>query len=155
VRGTGSQGRKLGVNVGTLYTKGLFKGHVRILVADDQELVRKRVCATLTARSDFEVCAEAANGKEAVEKAKALNPDLVILDITMPLMNGLDAARAIHAFSPATPVLILSIHKSNQLVDEARKFGASGYVTKEDAVQDLIHAADVVLRNQTFFPERF
>jgi len=141
--------------VGGFFTKGLLQGHVRILVADDQELVRKRVCATLTSRSDFEVCAEATNGKEAVEKVKQLNPDLVILDITMPLMNGLEAARVIHSFAPCTPVLILSIHKSNQLVDEARKIGASGYVTKEDAVQKLVQAADVVLHNETFFPPRF
>lgn len=142
------------MNVGTLFAKGL-QDHVRILVADDQELVRRRVCATLKTRTDFEVCAEAANGKEAVEKAKELNPDLVILDITMPLMNGLEAARAIHAFAPSTPVLILSIYKSNQLVDEARKIGVSGYVTKEDAVQKLVQAADVVLHHETFFPPRF
>jgi len=124
----------------------------RILIADDQEAVRKRVCSTLAARPDFQVCGEAANGREAVEKAKALEPDLIILDITMPLMNGLDAARAIHSFSPKTPIIILSVHKSKQLVEEARRIGVSGYVTKEDAVQKLIVAADAVLRNQTFFP---
>lgn len=121
-------------------------------MADDQEAVRKRVCLTLTARSDFEVCGEAVNGKEAVEKAAALNPDLVILDITMPLMNGLDAARAIHSFSPNMPILILSAHKSKQLVEEARRIGVRGYVTKEEAVQHLILAADAVLQKQTFFP---
>jgi DNA-binding NarL/FixJ family response regulator len=125
---------------------------LRILVADDQEAVRRRVCSTLAARSDFQVCGEAGNGQEAVEKTKALSPDLVILDITMPLMNGLDAARAIHSFSPNTPIIILSVHKSKQLVEEARRIGVSGYVTKEDAVQKLILAADAVLRDQTFFP---
>lgn len=127
---------------------------VRILVADDQELVRKGVCLTLKARTDFEVCGEAANGREAVEKAKELRPDLVILDITMPLMNGLEAAREIHANSPCTPLVILSMHKSNQLVEEARKVGVSGYVTKEDTVQKLIPAADAVLHKGTFFPPR-
>jgi two-component system nitrate/nitrite response regulator NarL len=122
------------------------------LVADDQELVRKRVCSTLTARSDFEVCGEAANGREAVEKFKQLNPDLVILDITMPLMNGLEAARMIHQVSPGTPVLILSVHKSKQLVEEAQRVGVRGYVTKEDAVQHLVQAVDAILHEQTFFP---
>jgi len=126
--------------------------NLRILVADDQEAVRKRVCATLITRSDFVVCGEAANGKEAVEKAKTLNPDLIILDITMPVMNGLDAARAIQSFSPNTPIVILSVHKSKQLVEEARRIGVRGYVTKEEAVQNLIPAADAVLRKQTFFP---
>jgi two-component system nitrate/nitrite response regulator NarL len=127
-------------------------GNVRILVADDQELVRRRVCSTLTARADFEVCGEAANGKEALEKFHELKPDLVILDITMPLMNGLDAARAIHSVSPNTPVVILSVHKSKQLIEEARRVGVRGYVTKEDAVQRLVQAVDAVLQERTFFP---
>lgn len=130
----------------------LFIGHARILVADDQELVRRRVCSTLMARSDFEVCGEAANGKEALEKFKELKPDLVILDITMPLMNGLEAARAIHSVSPKTPVLILSVHKSKQLIEEARRIGVRGYVTKEDAVQNIVQAVDTVLQERTFFP---
>ena len=130
----------------------LFIGHARILVADDQELVRRRVCSTLMARSDFEVCGEAANGKEALEKFKELRPDLVILDITMPLMNGLEAARAIHSVSPNTPVLILSVHKSKQLIEEARRIGVRGYVTKEDAVQNIVQAVDAVLQERTFFP---
>jgi two-component system nitrate/nitrite response regulator NarL len=130
----------------------LVIGNARILVADDQELVRRRVCSTLKARSDFEVCGEAVNGKEAVEMFKELRPDLVILDITMPLMNGLEAARTIHSISPHTPVLILSVHKSKQLIEEARRVGVRGYVTKEDAVQRLVQAVDAVLQERTFFP---
>lgn len=130
----------------------LFIGNARILVADDQEPVRRRVCSTLMARSDFEVCGEAANGKEAVEKFKELKPDLVILDITMPQMNGLEAARAIHSVSPKTPVLILSVHKSKQLIEEARRIGVRGYITKEDAVQSLIPAVDAIFQERTFFP---
>jgi DNA-binding NarL/FixJ family response regulator len=125
---------------------------LRILVADDQEAVRKRVCSTLTSRKGFEVCGEAENGAEAVEKAKALNPDLIILDITMPLLNGLEAARMIRAESPSTPIVILSVHKSKQLIEEAKKIGVRGYVTKSDAGQDLVKAVDTVLQNQTFFP---
>jgi two-component system nitrate/nitrite response regulator NarL len=127
-------------------------GIVRIVVADDQEVVRKRVVATLTSRGDLEVCAEASNGIEAVEKTRELRPDLVILDITMPEMNGLDAARRIRAFAPDLPILILSVHKNRQVVEEAKKIGVRGYVTKGDAVQKLLLAVDTVLQDQTFFP---
>jgi two-component system, NarL family, nitrate/nitrite response regulator NarL len=126
---------------------------VRILVADDQEAVRKRVCAALTSREGFQVCAEASNGQEAVEKAKELGPDLILLDITMPVLNGLDAARLIRGFAPETPIVILSVHKSRQLMEEARKIGVQGYVTKGEAVQKLIQAVETVRQNETFFPE--
>ena len=126
---------------------------VRILVADDQEAVRMRVCAALTSQEGFEVCAEASNGKEAVEKARELDPDLILLDITMPVLNGLDAARLIRAFAPETPIVILSVHKSRQLMEEARKIGVQGYVTKGEAVQKLIQAVETVRQNETFFPE--
>jgi DNA-binding NarL/FixJ family response regulator len=128
---------------------------MRILVADDQEAVRKRVCATLASRSDFEVCAEASDGQEAVEKAARLGPDLVILDITMPVLNGLDAARVILKSRPKTPILILSVHRSKQLIEEAKRIGVRGYVTKGETIQNLIRAADAVLANQTFFPSDF
>jgi DNA-binding NarL/FixJ family response regulator len=81
----------------------------------------KRICATLVGRSDFEVCGEAADGQEAVEKAATLRPDLIVLDITMPRMNGLEAACAILKSRPDTPILILSVHRSRQLVEEAKK----------------------------------
>lgn len=130
-------------------------GIVRIVVADDQEVVRRRVVATLMSRGDVDVCAEASNGKEAVEKTRELNPDLVILDITMPELNGLDAARQIRSFAPNLPILILSVHKSKQVVEEAKKIGVRGYVTKGDAIQKLLLAVDTVLQNQTFFPTEF
>jgi DNA-binding NarL/FixJ family response regulator len=106
-------------------------------------------------RGDLEVCAEASNGKEAVEKARELNPDLVILDITMPELNGLDAARQIRSFAPNLPILILSVHKSKQVVEEAKKIGVRGYVTKGDTIQKLLLAVDTVLQDQTFFPTEF
>lgn len=125
---------------------------LRVLVADDQEAFRKRVCLTLASHPNMEVCAEAANGKEAVEKAQEFSPDLIILDITMPVLNGLDAARQIRKSLPQTPILILSVHKSKQLVEEAMKIGARGYVTKAEAGQKLMQAVDIVLQDQTFFP---
>jgi DNA-binding NarL/FixJ family response regulator len=128
---------------------------VRILIADDQPGIRKRVCLTLAARIALEACDEAANGEEAVELAQESNPDLIILDISMPIMNGLDAARRIRQFSPDTPILILSMHKSKQLMEEAQKIGVRGYVVKAEAGQSLVSAVNAVLQRQTFFPTEF
>jgi len=128
---------------------------LRILVADDQEQVRKRICAILTAHVDYEVCAEAANGVQAVELARKLSPDLIVLDITMPLMNGLEAARMIRVFAPATPIVILSVHKSKQLMEEAKKVGVLGYVTKEDVVEQLTRAAELACLAKSCYPVDF
>lgn len=127
-------------------------GTVRILIADDQEAIRKRVSSILKARPNLEVCAEATNGADAIKKAQESNPDLIVLDITMPDVNGLDAARKIKEFAPDTPIVILTVHKSKQLMEEAKIIGVRGYVTKGEAGQNLLTAIDVVLQNQTFFP---
>jgi DNA-binding NarL/FixJ family response regulator len=127
---------------------------LRILIADDHEAVRKGVCAILSAREDVEICGEAENGKEAIEKARALKPDLVILDITMPVLSGFEAAREIRKTLPQVPILILSMHESNQLIEEAKKMGVQGYVTKTQVGGTLLRAVDALLRKGTFFPER-
>jgi DNA-binding NarL/FixJ family response regulator len=128
---------------------------LRVLVADDQPGIRKRVCLTLASLVTLEVCDEAADGQEAVDKAQDSNPDLIILDVTMPVMNGLDAARKIRVFSPDTPILILTMHKSRQLMEEARKIGVRGYVVKAEAGQSLGTAVTAVMQSQTFFPTEF
>jgi two-component system, NarL family, nitrate/nitrite response regulator NarL len=128
---------------------------VRVLIADDQPGIRKRVCLTLAARIALEACEEACNGAEAVELAQESRPDLIILDITMPVMNGLDAARKIRQFSPDTPILILTMHKSKQLMEEAQKIGVHGYVVKAEAGHSLVSAVNAVLQQQTFFPTEF
>jgi len=128
---------------------------LRILVADDQEQVRKRVCTILSAHIDYEVCAEAKNGLEAVELARELKPDLIVLDITMPLMNGLEAARMIRSFAPDTPIVILSVHKNKQLMEEAKKVGVLGYVSKEDVVEHLSHAVELASAAQSCYPTDF
>jgi DNA-binding NarL/FixJ family response regulator len=128
---------------------------VRVLIADDQPGIRRRVCLTLASRISLEACDEACNGEEAIEKVHETHPDVVILDITMPVMNGLDAARKIMQFSPRTPILILTMHKSRQLMEEAQKIGVRGYVVKAEAGQDLVSAVKAVLQSQTFFPTAF
>jgi DNA-binding NarL/FixJ family response regulator len=128
---------------------------VRVLVADDQEAVRKRICSILRSRSNVEVCAEASTGREAVDKAKEFSPDLILLDITMPVLNGLDAARLIRAAAPNTAILIVSVHRSKQLMEMAKRIGIQGYVTKGDGVQRLIEAVDAVLDHRPFFPTDF
>ena len=113
------------------------------------------MCLTLASHIALEACDEAADGEEAVEKAQESRPDVIILDITMPVMNGLEAARKIQQFSPNTPIVILSMHKSKQLMEEAQKIGVRGYVVKAEAGQNLVTAVNAVLENRTFFPTEF
>jgi DNA-binding NarL/FixJ family response regulator len=126
---------------------------LRILIADDHETVRKGVCAILGARKDVEICGEASNGQEAVQKAFQLNPDLIILDVTMPVLGGFDAARQIKKLLPKVPILILSMHHGSSVVREAQLAGAQGYVTKSEAAHVLMKAVDAVLQGQTFFEQ--
>ena len=125
---------------------------MRILVADDHETVHKGVCAILSSRLDLEVCGEAANGKEAIEKAKTLRPDLIILDVTMPVMNGFDAARELTKILPEIPILMLSMHESIQLVEEAKRIGVKGYVAKNQATDTLLQAVHALLGKAIFYP---
>jgi DNA-binding NarL/FixJ family response regulator len=125
---------------------------LRILIVDDHEAVRKGVCAILSARLDIEVCGEAVNGKEAIEKTKELKPDLIILDVTMPVLNGFDAAREIRKILPEARILMLSMHESKQLVEEATRLGVHGYVTKTQASDVLLKAVDALFGNQLFYP---
>ena len=127
---------------------------VRILVADDHEVVRRGVCALLEGHAGFEVCDEAVDGREAVEKAKRSLPDVVILDIGMPGLNGFDAARQIRNVSPDSEVLILTMHESEQVIREVLAAGARGYVLKSDAGRDLITAVEALSHHKTFFTSR-
>jgi DNA-binding NarL/FixJ family response regulator len=125
---------------------------LRILIADDHETVRKGVCSILASRKDLEVCGEAANGKEAVEKACELKPDLVILDITMPVLDGFAAAKRIRKLLPDIPILFLSMHDAQQWIEEAKAIGVQGFVSKNDIAGVLLTAVDIVLQKQSFFP---
>jgi DNA-binding NarL/FixJ family response regulator len=123
----------------------------RILIADDHEIVRRGIRALLEPHPGWEVCGEAQDGREAVEQTKTLKADLVLLDIGMPNLNGLDAARQILASSPLTRVLVLTIHDSEQIVREVLAVGARGFLLKSDAGHDLVSAVEVLQRHGTFF----
>ena len=127
---------------------------LRILVADDHEIVRRGVCALLKSHAGWDVCAEVTDGREAVEKAKQLDPDIVILDIGMPNVNGLTAARQILQNDPQQKILILTITDSEQIVREVLQAGAHGFVLKSDAARDLLTAVEALENNRTFFTRR-
>jgi DNA-binding NarL/FixJ family response regulator len=123
---------------------------VRILVADDHGVVRRGLRALLESRRGWKICAEAANGREAVAVAKRLKPDVAILDIGMPGLNGVEATRQIRKVSPKTEILILSAHGSEKLALEVLEAGARGYVVKEEADESLMVAVDALLRRVPF-----
>src|SRR5580692_11738437 len=102
--------------------------NLRILVADDHDLMRRGVKSLLQSRAGWEVCGEAHTGREAVSKAEELKPDVAILDISMPDLNGVDAAKRIRKVAPATEILILSVHYSDQLIREIVEAGVRGYI---------------------------
>ena len=122
----------------------------RILVADDHGIVRAGIRLLLERQADLEVVGEAGDGVEAVEMAQALRPELCILDVGMPRMTGLQAARAIRQHLPDTHVLMLSMHDDEHYLFEALKAGASGYVLKRGADQDLVGAVRAVGRGEAF-----
>ena len=127
---------------------------VRILVADDHHVVRTGLRALLESKTGWHVCAEATNGREAVEKAREFKPDVAVLDIGMPLLNGVEATRQIHKLSPQTEVLILTMHDSELLVHKVLEAGAHGYILKDDADRNLIAAVDALRRHKTFLSPR-
>lgn len=124
---------------------------VGILIADDHELLRRGLRAVLSERPDWRVLGEAANGREAVRLAASLKPAVVVLDVTMPELNGLEATRQILAAAPETRVLILSVHESEQIVREVLEAGAQGYLLKSDAGRELAKAIDALLGNKPYF----
>jgi DNA-binding NarL/FixJ family response regulator len=124
---------------------------MRVLVADDHEIVRRGLCSLIEGQPGWTVAAEAADGREAVEKTKELRPDLTVMDISMPSMNGLEATRQIMKDCPESKVLVLTVHDSDPLIREVLDAGARGYVLKADAGRDLVAALEALRRNKTFF----
>ncbi|PYX09421.1 MAG: hypothetical protein DMG88_07200 [Acidobacteria bacterium] len=119
---------------------------VRILIADDHEVVRRGVRSLLKSRADWEVCGEAVDGRDAVQKAKELNPDVIVMDIGMPYLNGLEAARVIRKEVPQSEILILSQHEAAEMRPAALQAGAREYITKSDVARDLLAAVESLSR---------
>src|SRR5258708_12180853 len=127
---------------------------VRILIADDHEVVRRGLCTLLQSHAGWEICGEATDGRVAVEKARQLKPDVVILDIGMPNLNGLAAARQLVQQDPTCKVIVLTITDSDQVIREALDAGARGFVLKSDAARDLVTAVEALQQNRMFFTPR-
>jgi len=120
----------------------------RILLADDHELIRKGLRALIEVNKNWTICGEAGNGQEAVDRVVELKPDLVILDVTMPILNGLQAARLIRERVPGTKILILSMHDSLQLANEAFRLGADAYLVKSGPQAQLLDTIAGLVQRQ-------
>ena len=127
---------------------------LRILIADDHEVVRRGLCALLQGHEGWEICGDAKDGREVVEKARLLKPDIVILDVGMPNLNGLAATRQLLQENPQQKVIVLTITDSDQVIREALDAGARGFVLKSDAARDLVTAVEALQRNRMFFTPR-
>jgi DNA-binding NarL/FixJ family response regulator len=124
---------------------------IKILVADDHEVMRLGMRNLLEGQPNWTVCAEASNGKEAVEKTREHQPDVVILDITMPTMNGLEAASHISRAYPGIPIILFSLHLSDDMLNTLDRATIRGAVSKGEAGRDLVDAVETVLNGGTFF----
>ena len=124
---------------------------LKILIADDHPVIRKMVSATLKDEPGFDVIGEAENGLQAVDKAGALKPDVVVLNIKMPVLNGFEAARRIRKNLPEVAIVILSSEADKRLIDEARKIGVRAFVPKTQAAVALVRAIEAAIRNDEFY----
>jgi DNA-binding NarL/FixJ family response regulator len=123
----------------------------RILIVDDHEVVRQGIRTILRARPQWEICGEAVNGRDAVEKARSLDPDVIIMDITMPEMSGIEATREISKLKLRAAVLVFTMHESKNLAATVQDAGARGFVLKSHAARDLLDALESLMGGGTFF----
>jgi DNA-binding NarL/FixJ family response regulator len=123
---------------------------IRVLVVDDYEPFLRLICSTLGTRENTEVVCAVSDGLEAVQKAEELKPDLILLDLGLPKLNGIEAARQIRKLVPETKIIFLSVESSPDVVKEALSFGASGYVAKRSLGSDLLVAVETVLEGRQF-----
>jgi len=122
----------------------------RVLVVDDHTVIRRGVQGILSTYPEWDLCGEADNGQDAIRLAGELEPEVVIMDVSMPGMNGLEATRIIHDVLPETKVLLLTLHSSSEFVRSAFRAGARGYVLKSDAENELVRALNVVIGEGTY-----
>jgi CheY-like chemotaxis protein len=127
----------------------------RVLVVDDHEPFRRFICSTLREKPELQIVGEVSDGLQAVQKAEELQPDLIVLDIGLPTLNGIEAARRIRKLSPESKILFMSQESSDDVVREALGTGARGYVVKTDAGGDLLEGVNTVLRGERFVGRRF
>src|ERR1700747_725815 len=126
----------------------------RSLVADDHDVFRQGLLSLIQEQPQWELVAEATDGRDAVEKASELKPDIAIVDITMPSLSGLDAAKQMLKLNPHPKILIFTMHDSEQAIAKAVNAGARGYVLKADAGRDIVRAVQALLNGQTFFTQK-
>lgn len=124
---------------------------VRILLVDDSQLMRRCLRTLLEQQDSWKVCSEASNGQEAIERAQQAAPDVIVLDFQMPKMNGLDAAREIRKWLPETPILMVTLHMSAQLEDQAKKIGIRGACDKGN-INCVVEGVDALLHQGTYYP---
>jgi DNA-binding NarL/FixJ family response regulator len=124
---------------------------VRIVIADDHEIVRRGLRALLETRDDFVVCAEAADGRAAVDLTVQHTPDVAVLDLSLPVLNGIDATRQIRRSSPITEVLVFTVHESDEAITEALHAGARGYLNKSEVDAQIVNAVETLARHRPFF----
>jgi DNA-binding NarL/FixJ family response regulator len=127
---------------------------LRVLIADDHDIVRKGLRALIEERPGWVVCGEARSGREAVEKASQLKPDVLVVDVSMPDLNGLEATRQVRKLCPKTEVLVITHHDSDEMASEVLEAGARGYVLKSDSDRDLAHAVEALSNHKPFFTAR-
>jgi DNA-binding NarL/FixJ family response regulator len=126
---------------------------MRVLIVDDHDVIRKGVRTILSERKDIEICAEGADGRDAIEKARELKPDVIIMDVSMPHLGGFQAAREIKKFLPDVRIVFLSMHDGHEAIEQSKLVGAQGYVRKTRASLQLLKALDAVLQKKQFFPD--
>ena len=124
----------------------------RILIADDSAIMRRVLRAVLDGFENVEVIGEASNGEEAIQKVHGLQPDLIIMDVNMPILDGLTAAEVIKKFRPQTEILMFSMYRVKEFIETAKNLGLSGFVPKEDASSALLNAVDAIIHHHTYFP---